>query len=176
MCGVFLIGCSAIWVELLPALEVLDQVQVWPKPLAKIVLDADGKKISLGLKQLAADPWSTAGETYQAGQVRNARVTRVAAFGAFLELEPGVEGLVPASESGVARDMDLKKSFPAGKDIEVVVLEVDAAARRIRLSVKAVEEAREAGEVREYTESQQEAPAETFGSLADKLRDALKRP
>jgi ribosomal protein S1 len=74
----------------------------------------------------------------------------------------------------VARDVDLKKSFPAGKDIEVVVLEVDAAARRIRLSVKAVEEAREAGEVREYTESQQEAPVEKFGSLADKLRDALK--
>jgi small subunit ribosomal protein S1 len=137
-------------------------------------VDADGKKISLGLKQLAADPWSSVGDTYQAGQVRNARVTRVAAFGAFLELEPGVEGLVPASESGVARDVDLKKSFPAGKDIEVVVLEVDAAARRIRLSVKAVEEAREAGEVREYTESQQEAPVEKFGSLADKLRDALK--
>jgi small subunit ribosomal protein S1 len=137
-------------------------------------LDADGKKISLGLKQLAADPWSTAGETYQAGQVRTARVTRVAAFGAFLELEPGIEGLVPASESGVARDVDLKKSFPVGKDIEVVVLEVDAAARRIRLSVKAVEEAREAGEVREYTESKGAAPAEKFGSLADKLRDALK--
>jgi potassium efflux system protein len=43
MCGVFLIGCSAIWVELLPALEVLDQVQVWPKPLAKIVVNAEGK-------------------------------------------------------------------------------------------------------------------------------------
>jgi potassium efflux system protein len=43
MCGVFLIGCSAIWVELLPALEVLNQVQVWPKPLAKIVADSDGK-------------------------------------------------------------------------------------------------------------------------------------
>jgi potassium efflux system protein len=43
MCGVFLIGCSAIWVELLPALEVLDQVQVWPHPLVKVAVDADGK-------------------------------------------------------------------------------------------------------------------------------------
>ncbi len=138
-------------------------------------IDADGKKISLGLKQLAEDPWSRAGETYQPGQMLTGRVTRVAAFGAFLELEPGVEGLIPASESGVARDVDLKKSFPIGKDLQVVVLEVDAAARRIRLSVKAVDEAREAGEVREYTESKQDAPAEKFGSLADKLRDALRK-
>jgi small subunit ribosomal protein S1 len=136
-------------------------------------VDADGTKISLGLKQLAADPWSKAGETYQPGQVRTGRVTRVAPFGAFVELEAGIEGLLPASESGVARDVELKKAFPIGKDVAVVVLEVDAAARRIRLSVKAIEEARESSEVREYTERADQAPAEKFGSMADKLRDAL---
>ena len=138
-------------------------------------VDADGTKISLGLKQLAADPWSKAGETYQPGQVWTGRVTRVAPFGAFLELEAGIEGLLPASESGVARDVELKKAFPIGKDVEVVVLEVDAAARRIRLSVKAIEEARESREVREYTERADQAPAEKFGSLADKLRSALRK-
>ena len=76
-------------------------------------VDADKQKISLGLKQLAADPWSRAGATYQAGQLRPGRVTRVAEFGAFVELEPGIEGLVPLSESGVARDGDVKKAFPA---------------------------------------------------------------
>ena len=98
----------------------------------------------------------------------------VAEFGAFLELEPGIEGLIPVSETGVARDVDVKRSFPVGRDVEVVVLEVDAAARRIRLSVKAVEEVRESREAREYTERTDDAPAEGFGSMADKLRDALK--
>jgi small subunit ribosomal protein S1 len=137
-------------------------------------VDADTQKISLGLKQLTADPWSSVGETYGAGEVRTGRVTRVAEFGAFVELEPGVEGLIPLSESGVGRDADIKKAFPVGKDIEVVVADVDATARRIRLSVAAVQKAREADEVREYTERSYVAPAEGFGSLADKLRGALK--
>jgi len=136
-------------------------------------VDADKQKISLGLKQLTADPWSQAGETYQPGQVRTGRVTRVAEFGAFVELEPGIEGLIPVSETGLGRDVDLRKVFPAGKDVDVVVLDVDATARRIRLSVTAVQTAREADEVREYTE-RVAPPAEGFGSLADKLRGALK--
>jgi small subunit ribosomal protein S1 len=137
-------------------------------------VDADKQKISLGLKQLMADPWATAAERYQAGQVRTGRVTRVAEFGVFLELEPGVEGLLPASETGISRDVDLKRSFPSGRVVEVVVLDLDAAARRMRLSVKAVEEARESREVREYTERADAAPAKGFGALADKLRDALR--
>jgi small subunit ribosomal protein S1 len=136
-------------------------------------VDADKQKISLGLKQLAADPWSRAGATFQAGQLRNGRVTRVAEFGAFVELEPGIEGLIPRSESGVARDGDVRKAFPAGTSVEVVVLDVDAAARRIRLSVTAVQKMREDTEMREYTERADARPAQGFGSLADKLRGAL---
>ena len=73
----------------------------------------------------------------------------------------------------MAREADVSKAFPVGADVEVVVLEVDAAGRRIRLSVKAVLGAHEAEEVREYTERGDAAPAEGFGSLADKLRGAL---
>jgi small subunit ribosomal protein S1 len=138
-------------------------------------VDADKQKISLGLKQLTDDPWSGVGGTYEPGQLRTGRVTRVAEFGAFLELEPGVEGLIPASESGVARDGDIKGAFPVGREVQVVVLDVDAAARRLRLSVTAVQKERESQEVREYAERTESAPAERFGSLADKLRDALKR-
>jgi small subunit ribosomal protein S1 len=140
-------------------------------------VDAGADKISLGLKQLLDDPWSKAGESYQAGQLHRGRVSRVADFGAFVELEPGLEGLIPASESGVGRDGDLKKAFPIGADVQVVVLDVDAAARRIRLSVSAVQKMREADEVREYTErvDTNAKPADGFGSMADKLRDALKR-
>jgi small subunit ribosomal protein S1 len=138
-------------------------------------VDADRQKISLGLKQLATDPWSNVADTYEAGQLRTGRITRVAEFGPFVELEPGVEGLVPLSESGVARDGDVRKAFRAGDELQVVVLDVDPAARRIRLSVTAVEQMREADEMREYTARPDAAPAEQFGSLADKLRGALKR-
>src|SRR4029077_5126140 len=60
-------------------------------------VDDDKQKISLGLKQLTADPWSSVHDTYAVGQVRTGRVTRLAEFGAFVELEPGVEGLAHAS-------------------------------------------------------------------------------
>ena len=136
-------------------------------------LDADKQKISLGLKQLAADPWSRAAETYKVGQLRTGRVTRVADFGPFVELEPGIEGLVPLSESGVPRDVDVKKAFRVGDGLQVVVLDVDATARRIRLSVTGVQTLREADEMREYTERTDATAPEKFGSLADKLRDAL---
>jgi ribosomal protein S1 len=137
-------------------------------------VDPDKEKISLGLKQLAADPWSRAGHTYQAGEVRRGRITRIAEFGPFVELEPGIEGLVPASESGVARDTDMKKAFRVGDEVQVVVLDVDPTARRIRLSVTAVQKMREADEMREYTDRTDAAAPERFGTLADKLRDALK--
>jgi small subunit ribosomal protein S1 len=227
-------------------------------------VDDDRQKIALGLKQLTADPWSSVHATYEIGQVRTGRVTRLAEFGAFVELEPGVEGLahastfaptgrseawsslvapgmtgpfeilsvdldkkrigvalvpegsaraggtapspaeivpgarlkgkverhekfgvfvfltpgraglIPLSETGLAKEADVSRAFPVGADVEVVVLEVDPASRRIRLSAKAVLDARESDEVREYTERATVAPAEGFGSLADKLRGALK--
>jgi small subunit ribosomal protein S1 len=140
----------------------------------KVLRVDDGKdKISLGLKQLMDDPWAAVGTRYKVGEIRAGRVTRVASFGAFVELEPGIEGLIPASESGIARDADLRKAFPVGTELEVVVLEVDAAARRIRLSSRAVQHAKEVDEVREYAQRQEISPSEGFGSLADKLRGAL---
>ena len=158
--------------------RVADPTQV-AKPGDEITVkvlrvDADTQKISLGLKQLLGDPWATAGETYKAGQLGIGRVTRVADFGVFVELEPGVDGLIPASETGVGRDGDLKKAFPIGKDVQFVVMEVDAGARRIRLSMTEVQKMHEADEVREYTERGDAKPAEGFGSMADKLRDALR--
>ena len=115
-------------------------------------VDTGSEKISLGLKQLLGDPWATVSETCKPGQLRSGRVTRVADFGVFVELEPGIDGLLPASETGIGRDGDLKKAFPIGRDVQVVVTDVDPDARRIRLSVTEVQKLREADEVREYTE------------------------
>ena len=72
------------------------------------------------------------------------------------------------------REGDVARAFPVGSDVEVVVLEIDETGRRIRLSVKAIADAQEAAEVREYGEREDKGSFEAFGSLADKLRGALK--
>jgi len=227
-------------------------------------VDEATDKISLGLKQLLDDPWSTVAGKYEVGQVRTGRVTRVADFGAFVELEPGVEGLahastfaptgrpggwsksvpagttaafeiltidvaqkrigiamveegssraaeatpsqdaivpgaivtgkverhekfgvfvflspgrtglIPNAETGLDRDADVVRAFPIGSEVEVAVLEVDPATRRIRLSRKAVAQQREQAELREYAARPDAEPTASLGSLADKLRGALK--
>jgi ribosomal protein S1 len=87
-----------------------------------------------------------------------------------------VVGLVPRSETSLANDADLKKAFPVGTVLDVMVLEVDAASRRMRLSVTGVQKAEEAADVRDYAARDAGADeAAGFGSLADKLRGALKR-
>jgi small subunit ribosomal protein S1 len=136
-------------------------------------VDEATQKISLGMKEFLDDPWSTVATTYQVGQMVSGRVSRVAQFGVFVELAPGIDGLIPLSETGLAQDTDLKRMFTAGTPIDVVVLEIDAAARRMRLSSRAVASAQEADEVREYTERQDASPTTSVGSLADKLRGAL---
>ena len=138
-------------------------------------VDEATEKISLGLKQLQDDPWTMAAAKFPVGQVRTGRVTRLADFGAFVELEPGFTGLLPFAESGIDRGMDMRKALPIGSDVEVAILEVDPEARRIRLSKRAVAEQREQAELREYEAKQGAEPSASMGSIADKLRDALKR-
>ena len=239
-----------------------DEITV--KVLRVDAAESEKQKISLGLKQLIADPWSSVSERFAVGQVHTGRVTRIAEFGAFVELEPGIEalahastfpptgrsggwtgqvaqgmtgafeilsidpekkrigvamlpegsaraggsassqsdivagarlkgkverhekfgvfvflapgrtGLIPMNETGVPKEADVVRAFPIGADVEVVVLEVEPSGRRIRLSAKAIQDAREADEVREYSERVDATQSESFGSLADKLRGALK--
>ena len=138
-------------------------------------VDEATEKISLGLKQLQDDPWTTAAAKFPVGQVRTGRVTRLADFGAVVEVGPGFARLLPVAESGIDRGMDMRKAFPIGSDVEVAILEVDPEARRIRLSKRAVAEQREQAEIREYATRQDAEPAASMGSIADKLRDALGR-
>ncbi len=104
------------------------------------------------------------------------KVERHEKFGVFVFLAPGRSGLIPMSETGVAREADVTRTFPVGADVEVVVLEVDPSGRRIRLSAKAVLDAHEADEVREYADRAEATLPEQFGLLADQLRGALKPP
>jgi small subunit ribosomal protein S1 len=137
-------------------------------------VDPDSERIALGTRQLTDDPWLKVGATYAAGQTHTGRVARIAPFGLLVELEPGVEGLVPIAETGVARETDLRKTFAVGSEVSVAVLEVDAAARRMRLSVNAVQHARESEEARDYQSRPGASPDQGFGTLAEKLRSVLK--
>jgi small subunit ribosomal protein S1 len=132
-------------------------------------------KIALGLKQLTDDPWSAVAQKYPVGTVVRGRVTRLADFGAFVELEPGVTGLLPVTETTAGRGADIKKALPVGTVVDVIVLEIDAAGRRIRLSIKAIQDAAEDANVRDYTaRAEAETKDSSFGSLAAKLRGALE--
>ena len=221
-------------------------------------VDDEKGRIALGMKQLQTDPWDAVGQSYTSGQRLAATVTRVLEFGAFIELQPGIEalahvstfppsgkrdgwketvavgatvsveilsvdlerkrigvaviaegsaqvvtieagaqltgtverhepygvfvflipgrtGLMPNEESDTADGTNLKRAFPIGSEVEVVVLDVDPDTHRIRLSRKAIREVEENSDARAYSERQSEGQEASFGSMADKLRSAFRR-
>ena len=99
-------------------------------------VDDATQKISLGLKQLQDDPWTTVASTYEVGQVRTGRVTRVADFGAFVELEPGIEGLAHASTfAPTGRPGGWAKSVTVGSTGAFEILSIDTAQKRIGIAL-----------------------------------------
>jgi small subunit ribosomal protein S1 len=102
-----------------------------------IKINHDTHRISLGMKQLQEDPWSAIEARYQVGQKLKGRVTNIADYGAFVELEPGIEGLIHVSEmSWTKKNVHPGKIVSTSQEVEVQVLEVDAAKRRISLGLK----------------------------------------
>jgi small subunit ribosomal protein S1 len=103
-----------------------------------LTVDKDTKKISLGMRQLAANPWALASDKYAKGTTVTGKVTRTEPFGAFIELEPGLEGLVHISELDHKRVKRVTEVLHVGQVVEVQVLEVDPGRKRISMSVKAL--------------------------------------
>jgi small subunit ribosomal protein S1 len=102
-----------------------------------IKINQDTQRISLGMKQLQTDPWEGVGAKYPPGVRFKGKVTNVTDYGAFVELEPGVEGLVHVSEmSWVKKNVAPSKIVTPGQEVEVQVLEVDSNKRRISLGLK----------------------------------------
>ncbi len=123
------------WARVNAPEEVLEVGQELRLKVLKV--DAESKRVSLGLKQLEAEPWDAVPEKYVAGQRVTGTVTRLMDFGAFVELESGVEGLIHVSEMSwvkkVRKPSDMLKT---GDTVEAVVLRIEPAEKRISLGLK----------------------------------------
>ena len=102
-----------------------------------IRINKDTQRISLGMKQLESDPWDGAGAKYPVGAKLSGRVTNITEYGAFVELEPGIEGLVHVSEmSWTKKNVHPGKIVSTSQEVDVAILEVDPVKRRISLGLK----------------------------------------
>jgi small subunit ribosomal protein S1 len=113
---------------------------VQPGQRLKVVvlkIDHERRKVSLGARQLTASPWDNIQERYHPGTTVTGKVTRLMDFGAFVELEPAVEGLIHISELAPQRVRRVRDIVQEGQEVRVTVLNVDPAQRRISLSLKA---------------------------------------
>ena len=108
-------------------------------------IDRERQRISLGLKQTQSDPWQQVLDHYGEGDVVEGRVTKVVTFGAFVEILPGVEGLVHISELANHHVENPREVVSQGDPVNVLILEIDGDRRRLSLSLKRVEEGRRAG-------------------------------
>jgi small subunit ribosomal protein S1 len=134
-------------------------------------IDRENERFSLGLKQLASDPWETVPTRYAPGTIVRGKVTSVTDFGIFLELEEGIEGLVHVSELSKEK-IDAPKEFATvGDDLEAAVLQVDTVDRKIALSIKNIDEQKEKAEVNEFMGAQKSATS----NLGDLLQGAMDR-
>jgi small subunit ribosomal protein S1 len=117
------------------ALQIGQQVKV-----QVIRFNSETQRISLGMKQLEADPWDGVAIKYPPGAKFSGRVTNITDYGAFVELEPGVEGLVHVSEmSWTKKNVHPGKIVSTSQEVDVVVLDVDSGKRRISLGLKQVQ-------------------------------------
>lgn len=127
-------------------------------------VDKENQKFCLGLKQLEEDPWKKISDRLPAGSVIKAQVARVTEFGAFVEVETGIEGLVHISELSEDRVENPSDVVKNGDEVDVMIISVDKEAKKIALSMKAVGAAEGAASL---ASSQEEVKTST---LADKLK------
>jgi len=125
--------------------------------LDAVVIDIDkvNQRISLGIKQLTEDPWKTIDEKYKIGDLVKGKVTKLASFGAFVQLQDDIDGLVHISQLSEDHVAKVKDVLKVGQEVEARVIKVDKLERRIGLSIKAAN----------YTEEQLRKEAEALDTL-----------
>lgn len=141
-------------------------------------IDKAAEKFSLGIKQLSDDPWRSVADKYAPGTRVKGKVTKIADFGIFLEIENGVEGLLHVSElDGEGKPKERLKTMQEGTEIDCLVTAVDMKEHKLSLSIRALNKAEERENIRAYQKHSQSSSRTSLGdlmneSLAAKLKEA----
>jgi len=142
---------------------------------AKVLkIDPESQKFSLGVKHLAEDPWAGIEKRFRKGDLVNGKVTRVADFGAFVEIAEGIEGLVHVSEISREKVESPGAVLKAGDEVGAVVLGVDRANRKVSLSIRGYSDALERKDAESYLGKQSETNHDNIGALGEALLAKMK--
>jgi small subunit ribosomal protein S1 len=153
--------------------EVLQVGQPIKVKIRKI--DAESGKISLAFRDLSENPWTSAPQKYPATSVHEGTVTKIMDFGAFVELEPGVEGLVHISELSHSRVFRVRDIVSEGQQVEVKVISIDPEQQRISLSMKALQARPEAKKAEAEAPDKDEPPPPPLPKPKGPLKGGLGR-
>jgi small subunit ribosomal protein S1 len=134
-------------------------------------IEVEHERVSLGIKQLTPDPWDSVAQRYPLNTVIKGKVSSVAEFGVFVELEEGIEGLIHISQLSHERVDKPLSLFKVGDEVEALVVQVDTRERRIGLSIKALSQHMEREEMQAYLK--RERDAQRF-SMEDMLNEELR--
>ncbi|WP_409178618.1 30S ribosomal protein S1 [Brevibacillus fortis] len=153
-----------------------DRVQV-----KVLKIDRENERIGLSIKETQAGPWANVAEDFKAGSILNGTVKRLVSFGAFIELAPGIEGLVHISQIANRRVNTPSEVLKEGQEVQVKVLDVVPQEQRISLSIRAVEEDRveqaeraSKREQQQFTQENNQPMGVTLGELFGDLKDKFK--
>lgn len=134
-------------------------------------VDVANERVSLGIKQAAADPWQTLAERHPIGSRINGKITSVTDFGVFVEVEDGVEGLVHISQLSTERVEKPSALFDVGTEVEAEVIHIDAREHKMGLSIKALRRTEERAEMEAYLQREREEARFSFEDiLGEELR------
>ncbi|MGF9905008.1 30S ribosomal protein S1 [Brevibacillus porteri] len=159
-----------------------DVVKEGDKVQVKVLkIDRENERIGLSIKETQAGPWANVAEDFKAGSILNGTVKRLVSFGAFIELAPGIEGLVHISQIANRRVNTPSEVLKEGQEVQVKVLDVVPQEQRISLSIRAVEEDRveqaeraSKREQQQFTQENNQPMGVTLGELFGDLKDKFK--
>jgi len=127
--------------------------------------DREQQKISLGLKQILPDPWQHVEDRYRVGEVVSGRVSRVVPFGAFVQLDGGIEAIIPNSELSSAKTAKAEEMLAEGQEIQAKIIAMRPAERRMTLSIRHAQQEHERKALREYMDEHRDSGRVTVADL-----------
>jgi small subunit ribosomal protein S1 len=144
-------------------------------------VDKENERLSLGLKQMEPDPWTLVQTKYNVGQDVRVKIVKVTNFGAFAELEDGVEGLIHLSELSQEKVADPEEVVSVSQELDAKIIKIDVETRKIGLSIRAFAEESERQEFSEVNRQASDTvrlgdvASESMSGLRSALEDAVRR-